>query len=197
MTKLKALRRHIRSLRRRRRRVRRATAWSAVLIALLWSLGAIFAVDVFFELDVIQRVLVMVAGAGVTFWAFARFAVPFLGVRETEMQLALQVEKQHHINSDLVAALQFESPEATAWGSPQLEGAVVDYMAQVGRRLNVFQGLSRGQLAHRMFWLLLTVALAGAVVVRFPDHAYNVREPAPAGRSALPLAHTHRASGPQ
>ncbi|MCY2992951.1 MAG: hypothetical protein NTY19_34480 [Planctomycetota bacterium] len=173
MTKLKAIRRHLRSLRRRRRRVRRATAWSAVLIALLWLLGAIFAVDVGFELDVLQRVLVMLAGAGLTIWAFARFAVPFLGVRETEMQLALHVEKQHHINSDLVAALQFESPEASAWGSPQLEGAVVDQMAQVGGRLNVFQGLSRRQLTHRMFWLLLTAALAGAVVVRFPDHAYT------------------------
>jgi hypothetical protein len=173
MTKLKALRRHLASLRRRRRFVRRTTAGSAVLTAILWILGALFALDVAFELDVAQRVLLLAVGAGGALWAFSRFATPFLGVRETETQLALQVEQQHQIQSDLVASLQFESAEAPAWGSVQLENAVIDHTALIGRTLNVFQGLSRGQMKHRLMWLLLTAALAGAVIVRFPDHAYT------------------------
>ena len=95
MTKLKAIHRHLASLRRRRRFKRRATAWSAVLTSLLWILGAIFAADVLFELDVPQRLLVLALGGLAAIWAFVRFAVPYFGAPETEMQLALQVEKQH------------------------------------------------------------------------------------------------------
>ncbi|MBC8076020.1 MAG: hypothetical protein H7Y32_08100, partial [Chloroflexales bacterium] len=61
----------------------------------------------------------------------ASFAVTLqLGRAGRELDIALMVERQQKIDSDLVAAIQFESPEAKRWGSTQLEGAVIDYVAE-------------------------------------------------------------------
>lgn len=171
MSKLNVIRRHLASLRRSRHLVRLGTAYAAVVTALLWILAAVFAIDVALELPVPQRVLLLAVGAGVLIWAFVRFAVPWLGIRETAMQLALQVEKRHAINTDLVAALQFESPDAGAWGSRQLEEAVIDHVAELGTKLDMFHGFSRRQLGRRSLWLVATLLLAVVVVARFPDHA--------------------------
>ena len=111
---LLALRSQLNSLRRARSRARWLTALSAMGIALLWLLGGLFLLDWCFqrEIHAPQRILLM-AIAGVIFvWAFRRYAVPFLVVRETEIDIALLVERRHQLENDLVAALQFE-PDLT------------------------------------------------------------------------------------
>ncbi len=169
MTKLNALRSQLASLRRWRAFVRRTTALSAPLTAVLWILAVIFALDVAFEMDVVQRLIVMAVGVGAMAWAYARYSIPLLGVRETDTEMALMVEKQHRINSDLVASLQFESPEAPEWGSRQLEDAVIERVAGMSRDLDVFEGFSREQMARRMLLLLTTAAVIGAAVYLFPE----------------------------
>ena len=117
---LRALRKRLYRLRRRRRWFRRAAAASAVAIALLLALAGVFALDWCFErnVDVWQRLLLLGLAAVATVWAFVRFAVPWLGKREDIVELALLVERQTGIDSDLVAALEFESPEARL-GAPR------------------------------------------------------------------------------
>src|SRR5688572_10674938 len=115
-SRLATLRSQLASLRRARAGVRAATAWSALGTAALWALAAMFALDVAFELPIPQRlVVILLAGAGIA-WAYWRFTRPLLGRRESEIDMALLVERQQEIDSDLVAALQFESPEANRWG---------------------------------------------------------------------------------
>lgn len=177
MTKLAILRRQIAALRRQRQLVRWSTGYSALLASMVWALLAVFAIDVAFaelfhsSLDVVQRSIVMVvAGAGL-FAAFYFLTRPFLGVRETDLQMALFVERQQQIDSDLVAALQFESAEAATWGSVPLERAVVDYVSQLGRGLNVFEGFSREQMIRRALALVASLLIFGGVIAAFPGHA--------------------------
>ena len=171
MTKLATLRSQLAGLRRARSAVRSATAWSSLAIALLWALAGIFVLDLLFELAVPQRIIVMLLGAIAVVWAGWRFTRPLLGHSESEIDMALLVERQQRIDSDLVAALQFESHEAARWGSPQLEGAVIDYVASVGRGINVFEGFSRDQMVRRGATLGITLVTLLALAALFPGHA--------------------------
>ena len=128
---LRPLRKRLARLRRRRQRFRWATAASAVAIAVLWALAGVFALDWYFQrnVDLWQRLLLLVLAAAGVIWAFARFTLPWLGKREDDTDMALLVQRQAGIDSDLVAALQFESPDAASWGSTQLETAVIDRVA--------------------------------------------------------------------
>lgn len=176
MTQLTVLRRQLSALRRRRRWVRWLTAYSALISAVIWAIVGIFAVDVFFfevfsvVLDVPQRVILMVIGATSTFAAFYFLTRPLVGVRETTEDMALLVERNQQIDSDLIAALQFESPEAVNWGSPQLVHAVIDYVAKAGRAINVFDGFSVEQMGRRLLTLSITVGTLIALHVLFPNH---------------------------
>src|SRR3954469_6101143 len=139
MSKLSQLRARLGALRRRRQGVRWGTAYSAVFIALLLALGGAFLVDFALEMNKVQRLVLLAIVIGAVVWAFRRFALPWLGQSESELDVALWVERQQHIDSDLVAALQFEEQRSHEWGSGQLRTAVVDYVAEFGRSIDVFQ----------------------------------------------------------
>jgi len=171
MKKLTRLHAALKGLRRRRRIVRLGTAFSALLVAALWVLAATFVVDWLFEMNRPQRVLALIACAVTVGWAFRKFSRPFMGRRETELDMALLIEKEQEIDSDLIAAIQFEHPEASKWGSRDLEEAVIDYVAEFGRELDVFKGLSYGRLARRCGLLCLTVLLLAGAAAIFPLHA--------------------------
>ncbi len=171
MTQLNKLHRRLAALRRRRAVARWSSAWSALVTAVLWSLVVAFAMDLFFEMDVVQRLVVFALCIVAVAWSFRRYTLPLLGVRETEIQLALMVERQHGIHSDLVAAIQFERPQAADWGSAQLEQAVIETAAATSRRLDVSKGFTSRQMTRRLAVALLTVAAVGSLVAVFPDHA--------------------------
>jgi hypothetical protein len=170
MTQLSSLRSRLNDLRRRRQAVRLGTGYAAIALAVLWTLVTIFVVDWLFELSKLQRVLSMLFGVIAIVWATRRFARPWLGVHESELDMALLVEKQQRIDSDLVAALQFESAEASRWGSTQLERAVIGYVAEFGKSWNILEGFSRQELVRRGSALVATVALIGLAIVIFPAH---------------------------
>ena len=171
MTKLATLRSQLGGLRRARAAVRSATAWSSLVTAVLWALAGVFVLDWLFELEVMPRLVAMLLAAGAAVWAFVRYTRPLLGRAESEIDMALLVERQQQIDSDLVAAIQFESPEAARWGSPQLEVAVIDYVAAVGRGINVFEGFSRDQMTRRGLVLGITVLVLLVLAGLFPGHA--------------------------
>jgi len=118
MTKLSSLRARLADLRRRRQAVRWATGYAALALAVLWALVVAFLVDWSLQMTRPQRLVSLVVCAGVVFWAMRRFTLPWLGQRETDLDMALLVERQQKIDSDLVAALQFETPEAARWARP-------------------------------------------------------------------------------
>lgn len=170
MTRLHELRKRLSRLRRRRQHVRWGTAYTALALAALWMLAALFLLDWWLEMDKPLRVICVIACAGVGVWAFRRYALPWLGFHEDDLDMALLVERAEHIDSDLIAAVQFESPQAPEWGSVQLEQAVIDRVAATGPRLNVMKNLSRRELARRSILLGVTIAVWAVVAVALPGH---------------------------
>lgn len=171
MNKLRPLKSRLAALRRRRWLLRAGTAAAGLLVAILWSLAAIGLVDWLFEPDRLLRGVLLVAGLGAIAWSWGRFVRPLLGWRESELEMALLVERQQHIDTDLVAALQFDSPRSASWGSGQLQTAVIDYVAEFGREIDVFQGLSTRQSTRRLTLLATTVLALGVLAALFPEHA--------------------------
>jgi hypothetical protein len=171
MSRLSTLRSQLSSLQRARWLVRTATAVSALLIAALWGLVGVLVLDLAFELPPPQRLVVIAIAIGVTVWAAVKFMWPMLQVSESVEDMALLVERQQKIDSDLIAALQFEAPVAKTWGSAQLEGAVIEYVAHVGSQLNVFEGFSRTQMIRRGTLLVGTLLALLIAAILYPAHA--------------------------
>mgnify|MGYP007059393495 FL=1 len=158
--------------------MRLGTGYSALLIAILWILAGIFVIDFGFHLgggplQPFQLAIIIVLGIAALVWAAMRFTAPFLGKKETEIDMALLVERQQKIDSDLVAALQFEGDQHGEWGSRQLEDAVVDYVAQFDRGLNVFEGISHEQFWRRLGILAVTILISVGLIAMFPAHAQS------------------------
>ena len=171
MTQLTPLRDQLTTLRRRRHGVRLGTAWVAVAVAVLWTLAVIFLIDWQLSMSRVQRIVAIAAGLAAIAWAYRRYAAPLLAQRETDLDMALMVERQQGIDSDLVAALQFESPEAKRWGSTQLEGAVIGYVAEFSRGWNLLEGFSAQQFVRRGVALAVTLAVVLAAVLWQPRYA--------------------------
>ena len=169
--RLTPLRRQLQALRRARQRTRIAAAVSAVAIAVSVAIAVFWAIDLKFELSVAQRLVVLGLAAVGLVWSYRAYARELLGVSESLVEVALLVERRHRIDTDLVAALQFEQPEARDWGSSQLETAVIEQVADRGQALDVFDGFSRAPASGRLFWL--TIAGGGLLVAMllFPGHA--------------------------
>jgi len=172
MTRLSELHRRLLRLGRARNRFRWATAYSAVASALLAALALAFPIDWYFQrnMDVWQRLFLVALCAWVTVWAYRRFARPWLHGHESELGLALMVERQEHVDSDLVAALEFEWPEAPTWGSVQLEEAVIEQVAVEGRRFKIMENLPRRELGRRTKVLVAIIAAWVVVAALVPAH---------------------------
>jgi len=170
MSKLALLRGRLAGLRRRRQLVRWGVALAAVLLALLAALTGAFVIDWFFDMTRLQRLITIILSAAGLYWAYRRFARPWLEIQESDIDMALLVEQQQKIDGDLVAALQFEGPEAERWGSGQLRHAVIDYVADFGKGLNVLEGFSVRRLARRA--AVLAVALLAVGLFSAAQPAY-------------------------
>lgn len=168
---LRTLRSRLDQLRRRRAIVRLFTAWSALVLAVLWLVLAVFFIDWLLLMDVPQRVVSWLIGGAIAAWVFWRYTKPWLGVKEDVVDVALLVEKHQHIDSDLVAALQFQEQEAPTWGSPQLETAVIEYVEEFSPSLNVFEGFTYRRFKRRMAWLAGTLLVLVGIATAFPQFA--------------------------
>lgn len=169
-TKLNVLRSELNRLGRRRALVRWGSALCALGTALLWLLVAAFLCDWSLNFSVNGRSGLLIAWVIGGLAAFKSWIWPILFVRETTEDIALLVERQNKIDSDLVAALQFENPDARKWGSSRLAEAVVDYVAEFSPSLNVFEGFTYQPLPRRGLILLGTAICLIALSVAYPGH---------------------------
>ena len=171
-TVLADLHRHLARLKRRRQRFRWTMAGSAVAIGVLWALAVAFPIDWYFQrgMDLWQRLFLLAVVAAAIGYAFRRYSLPWLGRRETELDLALLVEHAEQIDTDLVAAIEFEWPEARQWGSEQLQQAVIDQVAVKERQINVMKNLPSRDLPGRLKLLALTVVLWAIVAALLPQY---------------------------
>jgi hypothetical protein len=171
-TKLSQLRSQLRLLRWGRRFYRWGAAASAFLAAALATVLVLFAIDVTFEAGIGPRAILLAIASIALVAAFWRLSRPWLFVRESELDIALLVERRagRRGRSDLPAALQFESPAAAQWGSPQLETAVIDRVAKETSNLDVFAGSSTAPLVRRVLLLLAAALAAGVIAALWPGH---------------------------
>lgn len=169
-TKLATLRTRLADLRRRRWSLRVGSGACAAGVVLLWTFVADFFIDWTFNLNRLQRFVLLAACAGVGWWLWKKYVAPALARQESDLDMALLVERQQKIDSDLVAALQFESPEAGRWGSAQLEEAVIDYVSEFGNGLNVFEGLNTNEFRKRRNRFVATAGMLLVLAALFPRH---------------------------
>lgn len=170
-TRLAPLRSNLASLALKRQGIRWGTGWCGLLLAVLLTLTALFLIDYAFKLTILQRVVVLVVALVVLGWSVRRFLLPHLGQLESPQDMALFVERQQQIDSDLIAALQFEDKSSVTWGSTELQSAVVDYVSDFSRGLNVFAGLDRSKFTRRAAWLGAVALVLIALGVTFPKYA--------------------------
>ena len=170
-TKLAPLRSNLESLRRRRTLARLTTAYSGFLAAAVWIVLVSFLLDWSFAMDRPQRVVLLLLGAWGLVYSFRRFASPQLRRRETLLQTALLVERSQGIDSDLVAAIEFENPEAEGWGSVELQDEVKTYVAGISDGIDMSGILSADTLGRRLVTFLLSAALIGVLGYQYPGFA--------------------------
>jgi hypothetical protein len=170
-SKIAPLHAHLAALRRQRWGLRMVQGGMALAVLLLASLAVDFLFDWLFVFGRLQRGVLLMALAGLALWGLRRFVWPSFLAHESDIDLALLVERQQGIDSDLVAALQFESPQARSWGSAELEEAVVDYVAEFGNGLKVKRGLSGTDVRRTALALAVTAGAVCFAAGLFPDHA--------------------------
>lgn len=161
-TRLAQLRNELTRLQTTRRMIRWGNGFSVLVTALILTLFIAFVSDLSLDMSRLQRVVLLGLVCSSAVWSFRRFTKPWLQQHEDLTEIALLVERQQRIDSDLVAAMQFEQPEAARWGSAQLETAVVTRVAEMTPKLNVFEGFSLLDFQRRVS---VAVALALAVAV--------------------------------
>ena len=168
--RLSVLRSRIAEVGRSRRLMRRLSVASRIALAVVIAAVALFLGDWFFAPGRLARLLMLgVAAAGIArvCWRLRRRGGV---VRESEADVALLIEKQEGIDSDLVAALEFARGGVAA-GSADLRDAVVEYVADYGRSWQMPRQPVDAKLRRRLSWLAVAVGIVGAAVAMRPDFA--------------------------
>ncbi|MFP6763927.1 MAG: hypothetical protein VB858_09920, partial [Planctomycetaceae bacterium] len=159
-TRLGKLRSELVRLQSSRKLVRWGNGFSLLATAAVMILIVSFLADWLLDMSRAQRFVLLGFVIGGIVWAFRKHTRPWLQQKEDLVELALQVEHRQGIDSDLVAAMQFEDSEARTWGSADVEQAVISQVADLSPRLNVFTGFSLVDFRRR----LGTAAAAAALM---------------------------------
>lgn len=170
MSRLASLQSGLARVKRFRSTVRNGSAWSVFVCVLLWVLMGAFVIDVMLHMGKVERALVLIFFIAMAIWSFRKYVLPAIRVSEDPVELALMVERQQGIGSDLVAALQFADGKRSQFGSGDLREAVIDYTDEVSGSLNYLEGFSRQQLTQRITMLAITVVVVLLPVLAMPRH---------------------------
>jgi hypothetical protein len=151
--------------------VRWGCATTAAFSVLIWLFVALFVCDWSFNLSLGSRCVALATGIVAGIFATIKLARPFVTVRESLEEIALIVERHRGIDSDLVAALQFEQSPANGWESSQLASALVDRVATSTRTLDPFEKFSFEPLPRRLLVLVASLLIVIGGVISLPEHA--------------------------
>ncbi|MDA1165523.1 MAG: hypothetical protein O3B13_20695, partial [Planctomycetota bacterium] len=171
-TKLGPLRADLVRLRNTRQMVRQISGLALLLQSVLLILAGGFLLDWLLDMTTAQRCILLSLMAVTLAWSVRRFVRPWFGQTDDLIDLALDVERKHGIDNDLVSALQFESPEASSWGSVQLEMAVITQVAELSPQLKIFEGISFVDFKRRMLALAIVIVLPIVAGGLFPGYFY-------------------------
>ncbi len=171
MSGLHTFRSRLARLRYRRAYVRWQTAIARGLVLDIIGLYALLSIDFVFRLDTVPRLFVILLTIGILVWQSLRHIIPDLSTNETIVDMALLLERNHRVDSDLVAALQFESSANGSAGSTELQQAVIDRAGKISETLDFRSAVPKND-ARRAAWHAAIALLAVAVCwLAFPNHA--------------------------
>lgn len=156
---------------RRRRMLRWSVGLSGIVTGGCTAWLAVFALDWGLQLGVLERVVALIATGVALGWAARRFVLPWLLDHETELQLAILLQNRERIDTDLVAALQFEAAGPGRWGSLELQQAVIDRVAGLAPSLPLKDDIPRRIVRRRALYAAAALACAAAIAWAFPHHA--------------------------
>lgn len=171
MTSLTPIRDQLGELAARRRRARLLLGWSVPALGAGWGIVAFFIIDRTLQLGRPERAVllaILAAAVGAATWAWGR---PWLRRRDSERSLALLVERQRGIDTDLVAALEFDDPAADSDGSAELRDRVVEGMAGRSRGWNLVREVPPVPTGRRLALLVGTFACLAVAAAAAPRHA--------------------------
>jgi len=168
--------------------IRGISGLSVLLQSALLIFGGGFLADWALDMSTAQRCILLTLMIAVLVWLVRKFVKPWFGQTDDLIELALNVEQRHGLDNDLVSALQFEQPEASRWGSAQLESAVITKTAKLTPQLQVFEGLSIHDFKRRMIILAIVLALPTLASGLFPGYFYAYLNRMLMGSSQYPTA---------
>lgn len=170
MNDLRPLHALLQRIGRRRRRLRGLIGGSGIIAAVSAAWLGLFALDWGLQLGGMERAVAMLLAAVALGWAVRKFVLPGWMSRESELHLALLLQKRAGIDTDLVAALQFEAAEAGRWGSPELQAAVMRRVATATPSLPLREDIPGRIVGRRVIVAAVALASAAAVALVFPRH---------------------------
>lgn len=158
----------------RLRLVRVALSWidglAAVLATLLAALLIAMLMDVTMRMGIIERRIVLALWGGIGFWAVLRYLQPVWRRKESLIGLAMTVEHNEGISTDLVAAIQFSDRQRRQYGSADLRTAVVETTAEAAPTFKYQTGNPWRQWFRRVLTCAAVVMTVLLVTTFFPGH---------------------------
>lgn len=160
----------LRRIGRRRRMLRWSIGLSGIVAGGCVAWLALFALDWGLQLSAVERAVALIATGVALGWAARRFVLPWLLDHETELRLAILLQNRERIDTDLVAALQFEAAEWGRCGSSELQAALIDRVAGLAPFLPLKDDIPRRIVRRRALCAAVTLACAAAIAWAFPEH---------------------------
>lgn len=167
-SKLGSLKTQLRRLRNARDRVRIGLMLTSSIFWISGTLLLWFLLDFGFNLSPLHRGLMMLVSVPVLAYGLGQALTALRGWGASIIDTAISVEHTHGIDGDLVAAIQFEQGQAI--GSSELQGAVVDYVAELKDEIDIFEGFQSHRIGSRFFAVGLIAAFFAAACVFAPRH---------------------------
>lgn len=171
MSGLKTFRAKLGKVRNRRAFTRWQIVISQGVLFDLVGLFALFLIDFSFRLDSLPRLIAIGVTVVMVVWYTLRRITPDLFAAESIVDVALLLERVNHVDTDLVAALQFDSAIGTNVGSVELQRAVVDRAATLSETLDVVPAIPTQDANKAMRRAACALFSAAIFWLAFPDHA--------------------------
>jgi len=171
MSGLQTFRSRLGRLRSRRAWVRWRTAICRALVLGIIAFFALLSIDFALRLETVPRLIVVFLTLGVLAWRTLRHIVPDLSHDETVVDIALLLERTHGVDSDLVAALQFDATANERAGSAELQRAVIESVAKISETLDFHSAVPSEDARRAGRYAAVAVLSVAVCWLAFPNHA--------------------------
>ncbi|MBC8356943.1 MAG: hypothetical protein H8E66_33645 [Planctomycetes bacterium] len=171
MSELQTFRAKLARLRSRRAFTRWQTVIARGVMLDVIALFVLLLADFSFRLEVVPRSIVIAVVVGVVSWRMLRHFTSDLLTHETIVDIALLLEQTNRVDSDLVAALQFDTTASSSVGSRELQRAVVDRTARISETLDFRSVVPKHDARRAARHATLAVVAVLVCWLAFPDHA--------------------------